>query len=108
MGWDKSCVIAHNCLFDGTVLYRRYGVEPGRFACTQALTRAYLPFDRTEEGDLAFSLAGDWKDYELWFAWREEAGCLQLCLALDLRVPSAMRPGRLAERIRRDPPDPVG
>ena len=21
-----------------------------------------LPFDRTEDGDLAFSLAGDWKD----------------------------------------------
>jgi len=45
-----------------------------------------LPFDRTDEGDLAFSLAGDWKDYELWFAWRPEGDCLQLCCALDLRV----------------------
>ena len=25
-----------------------------------------------EDGDLAFSLAGDWKDYELWFAWLAE------------------------------------
>ena len=41
-------------------------------------------FDRTEDGDLAFTLAGDWKDYELWFAWRPEADCLQLCLSMDL------------------------
>lgn len=52
-----------------------------------------LTFDRTDDGDLAFSLMGDWKDYELWFAWREEAGCLQLCLALDLQVATALRPG---------------
>ena len=45
-----------------------------------------LPFDRTEDGDLAFSLAGDWKDYELWFAWRPEADCLQLYLSMDLKV----------------------
>jgi hypothetical protein len=43
-----------------------------------------LPFDRTEDGDLAFTLAGDWKDYELWFAWRPEGDCLQLCLSLDM------------------------
>ncbi len=46
-----------------------------------------LPFDRTEEGELAFTLAGDWKDYELWFAWRPEGDCLQLCCALDLKTP---------------------
>ena len=50
-----------------------------------------LDFDRTEDGDLAFALAGDWKDYELWFAWRPEADCLQLCLSLDLRVGKARR-----------------
>ena len=27
------------------------------------LTAENLPFDRTEDGDLAFTLAGDWKDY---------------------------------------------
>ena len=31
-----------------------------------------LPFDRSDEGDLAFTLAGNWKDYELWFSWRPE------------------------------------
>lgn len=45
-----------------------------------------LEFDRTEDGDLAFALTGDWKDYELWFAWRPEADCLQLCLSMDLRA----------------------
>ncbi len=55
------------------------------------LTAENLPFDRTEDGDLAFSLAGDWKDYELWFAWRPEGDCLQLCLSMDLTVPPEQR-----------------
>ena len=50
-----------------------------------------LPFDRTEDGDLAFSLGGDWKDYELWFAWRPEGDCLQLCLSMDLTVTKEQR-----------------
>ena len=52
-----------------------------------------LTFDRTEDGDLAFALAGAWKDYELWFAWRPEADCLQLCLSVDIR---AKKPRRTA------------
>ena len=51
-----------------------------------------LSFDRTEDGDLAFALTGDWKDYELWFAWRPEADCLQLCLSLDMRAPKSRKP----------------
>lgn len=50
-----------------------------------------LAFDRTEDGDLAFALTGDWKDYELWFAWRPEADCLQLCLSIDLKADKARR-----------------
>ena len=50
-----------------------------------------LAFDRTEDGDLAFALAGARKDYELWFAWRPEADCLQLCLSLDLRASKTKR-----------------
>ena len=50
-----------------------------------------LSFDRTEDGDLAFALAGDWTDYELWFAWRPEADCLQLCLSMDLTAPADNR-----------------
>lgn len=55
------------------------------------LSAENLEFDRTEEGDLAFSLTGDWKDYELWFAWRPEADCLQLCLSIDLKADKADR-----------------
>ena len=55
------------------------------------LTAENLTFDRTEDGDLAFALTGDWKDYELWFAWRPEADCLQLCLSLDMRAPKSKR-----------------
>ena len=55
------------------------------------LTAENLQFDRTEDGDLAFALTGDWKDYELWFAWRPEADCLQLCLSLDTRATKKQR-----------------
>ena len=57
------------------------------------LSAENLPFDRTEDGDLAFSLGGDWKDYELWFAWRPEGDCLQLCLSMDLTVAKTHRGG---------------
>ena len=62
-----------------------------------------LPFDRTDDGDLAFALAGDWKDYELWFAWRPEGDCLQLfepILLLSLAQLSALVPLRRLLRIR--------
>lgn len=55
------------------------------------LTAENLPFDRTAGGDLAFALAGDWKDYELWFAWRPEGDCLQVCCSLDLRAAKSRR-----------------
>ena len=55
------------------------------------LTAENLAFDRTEDGDLAFAITGDWKDYELWFAWRPEADCLQLCLSLDQQVVAEQR-----------------
>ena len=57
----------------------------------RVLTAENLSFDRTDDGDLAFALAGDWKDYELWFAWRPEAYCLQLCLSLDIRAKKSKR-----------------
>ena len=59
----------------------------------RVLTAENLSFDRTEDGDLAFTLAGDWKDYELWFAWRPEADCLQLCLSIDRRAGKNQRAG---------------
>ena len=55
------------------------------------LSAENLDFDRTEDGDLAFALAGDWKDYELWFAWRPEVDCLPLCLSLDMKADREQR-----------------
>src|SRR5216683_768648 len=57
----------------------------------RVLSAENLTFERTEDGDLAFTLAGDWKDYELWFAWRPEADCLQLCLSIDMKADKALR-----------------
>ena len=55
------------------------------------LAAEHLDFERTEDGDLAFALTGDWKDYEMWFAWRPEVDCLQLCLSMDMRSPKSNR-----------------
>src|ERR1700739_2598598 len=57
----------------------------------RVLVSENLNFERTEDGDLAFALTGDWKDYELWFAWRPEADCLQLCLSVDVRAKKSRR-----------------
>ena len=65
-----------------------FGVDP-LDVVERILTAENLAFDRSDDGDLAFTLSGDWKDYELWFAWRPEADCLQLCLSLDLRAAKA-------------------
>ena len=59
----------------------------------RVLNAENLSFDRTDDGDLAFALTGDWKDYELWFAWRPEADCLQLCLSIDRCVARELRGG---------------
>jgi hypothetical protein len=66
------------------------GVDP-LDVVEHVLTAENLDFDRTADGDLAFALTGDWKDYELWFAWRPEADCLQLCLSLDVRITKAKK-----------------
>ncbi len=57
----------------------------------RVLAAENLAFDRTDDGDLAFALTGDWKDFELWFAWRPEADCLQICLSVDLKVSISLR-----------------
>ena len=56
----------------------------------RVLSAENLVFDRTEDGEVTVTLTGDWKDYELWFAWRPEADCLQLYLSIDMKV-SAVR-----------------
>jgi hypothetical protein len=50
------------------------------------LTEEGLEFERTPEGDLGFALVGDWRTYEMWFSWRPEGECLQLCCSLDVET----------------------
>jgi hypothetical protein len=57
----------------------------------RVLSAENLSFDRTDDGDLAFVLTGDWKDFELWFAWRPEADCLQICLSIDVQASAGIR-----------------
>ena len=59
----------------------------------RVLSAENLVFDRTDDGEVAVTLSGDWRDYELWFAWRPEADCLQLYLATELK---AAKDGRAA------------
>ncbi|GGZ36535.1 YbjN domain-containing protein [Asticcacaulis endophyticus] len=48
------------------------------------LTDEGLNFERTKDGELTFMLSGDWKSYDMWFVWRPEGECLQLCCGLDI------------------------
>ena len=54
------------------------------------LTEEGLEFERTPEGDLGFALTGDWRTYEMWFSWRPEGECLQLCCSLDVEGVAAI------------------
>ena len=74
-----------------------YGASP-LDVVEHVLSAENLSFDRTDEDDLAFALTGDWKEYELWFSWRSEAGCRQVCLGLDLTV-DAKRPAGVQELL---------
>ncbi|MDI7774871.1 YbjN domain-containing protein [Asticcacaulis sp. EMRT-3] len=57
------------------------------------LTEEGLTFERTPEGDLGFALGGDWRTYEMWFSWRPEGECLQLCCSLDVEGGTGQRLG---------------
>ena len=60
------------------------------------LTEEGLEYERTPEGDLGFALKGDWRAYEMWFSWRPEGECLQLCCSLDVEsVAGRLAPERL-------------
>ena len=50
-----------------------------------------LQFDRTECGDVAFTLSGGWRDFGLCFTWRPDVDCLQVSLSLDMCAPDSLR-----------------
>jgi len=47
INWSDALMVAHNNIFDGTVLTQRYNTYPAKYACTQAEARAILPVDST-------------------------------------------------------------
>lgn len=53
--WANTVVIAHNTKFDGFILRQHYGIQPGAWICTKALSHAVL--GKTIKGHSLASLA---------------------------------------------------
>lgn len=49
-------------------------------------------FERAGDCELVAEIAGQWSDYRLFFAWRDEMSALQFCCATDVRVMPSRRP----------------
>jgi hypothetical protein len=66
-----------------------------------------LSFDRTDQGDLAFALAGDWKDYEIWIAWLRRPSPLEVLLSIasraDLSLLGQLQAGEKLRTIEQSP-----
>lgn len=48
--------------------------------------------DRRSDKEMAAQAPGRWCDYNLYFAWNEDAPAMHFTCAMDLRVPAATRP----------------
>jgi hypothetical protein len=48
-------------------------------------------FDRRSEEELAAEVPGQWCNYSLYFAWREDMGAMHFTCAFDMKVPPAKR-----------------
>ncbi|MEC9251318.1 MAG: YbjN domain-containing protein [Pseudomonadota bacterium] len=69
-------------------------------AVEQAVIAEQFPYDRDEGGELHLSAPGNWRDHQIWFAWRPELDALHICSSLDLKVP-ANRFGEVCELVAR-------
>lgn len=58
----------------------------------QFVTANDWPFDRRNDEELAVEVPGQWCDYSLYFAWREDVGALHFSCAFDMKVQPAKRP----------------
>ena len=48
-------------------------------------------FDRRNDEELAAEAPGQWCNYSLYFAWREDMGAMHFTCAFDMKVPAARR-----------------
>ncbi len=44
-------------------------------------------FERRSDDELAVEVPGQWCNYSLYFAWREDVGAMSFACALDMKVP---------------------
>jgi len=61
LDWENSEVIAHNCYFDGMILFLKYGVRAKRWCCTLSMARALTSFPKYSLQFLAHRLNLDAK-----------------------------------------------
>jgi len=48
-------------------------------------------FDRRSDEELAVEVPGQWCNYSLYFAWREDLGAMHFTCAFDMKVPDSKR-----------------
>jgi hypothetical protein len=48
-------------------------------------------FDRRNDEELAAEAPGQWCNYSLYFAWREDMGAMHFTCAFDMKIPPARR-----------------
>ncbi|RAU23073.1 hypothetical protein CU669_06410 [Paramagnetospirillum kuznetsovii] len=48
-------------------------------------------FDRRNDEELAAEVPGQWCNYSLYFAWREDMGAMHFTCAFDMKIPDAKR-----------------
>ncbi len=56
LDWADSEIIAHNCYFDGMIMFLKYGIRAKRWCCTMSLARAITSFEKHNLNFLARSL----------------------------------------------------
>lgn len=49
-------------------------------------------FDRRSDDELAVEVPGNWSNYSLYFAWREDMGAIHFTVAFEMKIPEAKRP----------------
>lgn len=59
----------------------------------QLVTANDWAFDRRSDEEMAVEVPGQWCDYSLYFAWREDVAALHFTCAFDMKVPAAKKAG---------------
>jgi len=57
----------------------------------QVVTANDWIFDRRSDEELAVEVPGQWCNYSLYFAWREDMGAMHFTCAFDMKVPDIKR-----------------